>query len=247
MIPDSLIVTFPNQTASLISVGSLAELPARIAATDLPVQRPTLVVIGGAKYLSDDDLQRVRSLFTESLAPIAQRFNAVVVDGGTNAGVMRLMGQARAELRATFPLVGVSPKRLVILPNQSSSAEDAAPLEPHHTHFFLVPGDHWGAESEWMASIASAIAQDAPSITILINGGDVTWRDAEENIKTGRSLIVIGETGRTADILAAAVQGQATHDRALQLAQSGQVRLVSLSEGSTALTRIIEEIFKTEA
>jgi hypothetical protein len=241
MISSLATVTFPHQTAKLVAIESPTNLSKEVSDAYLPTGRPTIVVVGGAKLLSDADYQRVRQLFTGAIAPIAERFNAVVIDGGTDAGVMRLMGQARAELGASFPLIGVSPKRLATLPNQAPTCKDCAPLEPNHTHFFLVPGHEWGAESAWIAKIASAIAQDAPSVTVLINGGEVTWQDAEENIKTGRSVIVISETGRTADALAAAVHGQPPHARAESLAQSGQVKLVALSEGSSALAHIIEE------
>jgi len=236
-------ITFSDRTATVVSVESLAEFPGILNNTDIPQSRPTLVVIGGASRLNPEDSDRVRLLFTQALAPIAQRYQAVVVDGGTDTGVMRLMGQARAELHATFPLIGVSPIGLVTLPGQTSTLEDAAPLEPNHTHFFLVPGARWGDESIWLAQVASAIAADAPSITVLINGGDVTWEDAAQNVNMGRSLIVISGSGRTADILAAAVHGDVSDDRAKKLIQSGLVRSIDLADGSAALAQIIEAAF----
>ncbi len=240
-------ITFSDHTATVISVESLAEFPDVLDTLNIPRSRPTLVIIGGASRLSEDDYDRVRLLFTEALAPIAQRYQAVVLDGGTDTGVMRLMGQARSELHATFPLIGVSPIDLVTLPERPSTLEDSAPLEPNHTHFFLVPGDRWGDESHWLAQVASAIAAEAPSITILINGGEVTWEDAAQNVETGRSLIVIAGSGRTADILAAAIQGTASDNRAEKLIQSGLVRSLHLADGSAALARIIEEAFTTGA
>lgn len=236
-------VAFSDRTASVISVESLAEFPDLLDDTTIPRSRPTLVIIGGASRLSPEDSDRVRLLFTQALAPIAQRYQAVVVDGGTDSGVMNLMGQARSDLQATFPLVGVSPIGLVTLPDQPSLLEEAAPLEPNHTHFFLVPGDRWGDESVWLAQIASAIAAEAPSITVLINGGEVTWEDAAQNVNAGRSLIVVAGSGRTADILAAAVDGEVKDDRAKRLVQSGLVRSVDLAGGSAALALIIEEAF----
>ena len=233
-------------TANVISLQSLAELLGVLETVDLPTGRPTLVVIGGASRLSEADFQRVRSLFTEVLAPIAQEYQAVVVDGGTDAGVMRLMGQARAEVQGTFPLVGVSPIGLSLVPDQPVGAADAAPLEPHHTHFFLVPGDQWGDESALLAQIASAIAAEAPSVTVLINGGEITWKDADQSVQAGRSIIVIAGTGRTADILAAALHGESTDPRAENLVKTGLVRTVALSEDNTALIHCIQEIFESQ-
>lgn len=246
MTTPSTIRFADRATANVISLQSLSELPGVLETVDLPTGRPTLVVVGGASRLSEADFQQVRSLFTEVLAPIAQQYQAVVVDGGTDAGVMRLMGQARAELQATFPLVGVSPIGLSILPDQTDSATDAAPLEPHHTHFFLVPGDQWGDESALLAQIASVIAAEAPSVTVLINGGEITWKDAAQSVKSGRSIIVIAGTGRTADILAAAVHGESADPRAENLVKTGLVRTVALSEDNASLIQCIQAIFETQ-
>ena len=243
-----LTITFTDRaTANVFPLQSLAGVSEVLKTLNLPIGRPTLVVVGGASRLSQEDFQRVRSLFTEVFAPIAERHQAVVVDGGTDAGIMRLMGQARAEVRGTFPLVGVSPIELSILPNQFATAVDAAPLEPHHTHFFLVPGSQWGDESALMAQIASAIAADAPSITVLINGGEVTWKDAAQSVRAGRSILVIAGTGRTADVLAAAVHGETTDPRAESLVKSGLVQVVALSENNEALSQTIRDLFTIAA
>jgi hypothetical protein len=236
-------ITFTDQgTAKVRSLQSLAEFPEVLETVDLPVGRPTLVVVGGASRLSQTDFQRVRRLFTEVFAPIAEQHQAVVVDGGTDAGVMRLMGQARAEVEGTFPLVGVAPIGLSILPDQPVTTGDAAPLEPHHTHFFLVPGTQWGDESALLAQIATAIAVDAPSVTVLINGGEITWKDAAESVEVGRSILVIAGTGRTADILATAIDGEAADPRAESLVQSGLVRSVALGENHTELIQVLQDI-----
>jgi SLOG in TRPM, prokaryote len=250
MIPPS-IITFTDQgTAKVRSLQSLAEFPEVLKTVDLPVGRPTLVVVGGASRLSQTDFQRVRSLFTEVFAPIAEQHQAVVVDGGTDAGVMRLMGQARAEVQGTFPLVGVAPIGLSLLPDQADqvvTTGDAAPLEPHHTHFFLVPGTQWGDESALLAQIASAIAGDAPSVTVLINGGEITWQDAAQSVEAGRSLLVIAGTGRTADVLATALDGEVDDPRAESLVQSGLVRSVTLCENHAELIQILQNILAIAA
>jgi hypothetical protein len=243
MIQPSTITFSSHTTATVFRVQSLDEVPNLPETESLPRNRPTLVVIGGASQLSETDLDRIRQLFVEALVPIAEKWQAVVVDGGTDAGVMKLMGHSRAALNATFPLVGVCPTGLATLPNQSSPAEDAAPLEPHHTHFVLVPGDRWGDESIWLARVATEISGSAPSVTVLINGGEVTWSDAAANVEMGRLVIVIAGSGRTADILAAAIHGNTSEARANQLVQSGLVTTIELSAGSEALAQIIEEIF----
>ncbi len=76
--------------------------------------------------------------------------------GGTDAGIMRFMGQARTEIGGTFPWIGVAAIDTVILPDlPPPPSSDAEPWESHHTHFVLVPGSNWGDESPWLARTAS--------------------------------------------------------------------------------------------
>src|SRR5712692_7321254 len=138
-------LTFANGlTAPVLRVHRAEELGVSLRELGFHSPRPTLVLVGGAGGLNDADLTRLRPLFVQALAPLANALGASVVDGGTDAGVIRLMGQARAETGATFPLVGVAAVETVALPDASPPRADAAPLEPHHTHFLLVPGDQWG-------------------------------------------------------------------------------------------------------
>lgn len=205
-------------------------------------QRPALVIIGGASKLSEAEFHQLQTIFVEVLAPLAQKWQAVVIDGGTDTGVMRLMGQARSARCANFPLVGVTPLGLVTLPTEVATTPEAASLEPHHTHFVLVPGSTWGDESIWIAKVASAIAASA-SVTVLINGGEITWKDALQSVKADRSIIVIAGTGRTADLIATALDGHSDDERAESLIASGLVRAIDLDTGAETLTAMIEDIF----
>lgn len=203
--------------------------------------RPVLVVVGGASLLSDAARERLRSLFLDVLAPLAESLNACVVDGGTDAGVMQMMGQARYKIGATFPLIGVTSVGLATLPDREPPAEDACPLEPHHTHFLIVPGSQWGDESPWMAKLASTLSGPAPAVTVLINGGQITWVDAARSVDAKLPVVVVAGSGRTADILAAALNGNVTDDRAEALIESGLLQAVDL-EDSDKLFRVLKQI-----
>ncbi|MER3477084.1 MAG: hypothetical protein C4287_11855 [Leptolyngbya sp. ERB_1_2] len=235
-----------HSIAAITKLESLEQVSAAIASLRIDHDRPVLVVIGGASKLSPDDYELVKQVFESVLAPIAQQWQAAVVDGGTDTGVMRLMGHARQRLEGTFPLIGVTPTSLAILPGESALSESAAPLEPHHSHFLLVPGSDWGAESEWLAGIATEIAKTAPSVTVLVNGGEVTWQDAMQNIMKLRPLIVIDGSGRTANLLAAGLRGEPTDDRALPLIESRLVKSIKLTDLDRLRTEI-EAIFQGRA
>jgi hypothetical protein len=167
------------------------------------------------------------------------------VDGGTDAGVMQMMGQARAETAATFPLIGVTPAGKVALPDRIPSSKVTA-LEPHHTHFVLVPGSNWGDESPWLARVASVLANGAPSVTVLVNGGENAWTDVSENLKANRPLLVIAGSGRLADTLAAALRGEATDERARELVASGLAQAIDMTESFDRLTRLLNEMFSAQ-
>ncbi|MDQ3814497.1 MAG: hypothetical protein M3347_11165 [Armatimonadota bacterium] len=236
-------ITFARgETAFAIRLRETAPLSETLDALGLPHPRPALVVVGGAGELDETDLSRLRPLFREALAPVAEATAACVVDGGTDSGIMQLMGQARAAMQANFPLIGVAAVGTVALPDAPPSSADAAPLEPHHTHFVLVPGSQWGDEAPWIARVASAIAEGKPSVTVLINGGEVAWEDVAQSVAAGRFVIVIEGSGRTADQLAAALRGEPGDDRAQRLAASGLLRAVELEEDPTALSALLSRL-----
>ena len=173
------------------------ELPA-----DLPRGRPVLVLIGGAGQFLPRSQRSLKDLFL-ALADLAERHRWTVVDGGTDAGVMRLMGQARFARQGTFPLVGVAPIGRVRRPGRPLTSDTALP-EPHHTHLLLVPGQAWGDEVHHLARIATHLAQGAPSVAVLINGGAVSRRDVAAQRAEGRPIWAVCGTGRLADELAQA-------------------------------------------
>jgi hypothetical protein len=232
-----------QQLALAVTVSETTELPQAVEQLGLSNSRPVLVIVGGASQISEADFLRIQSLFVEVLAPIAQSLDAYVVDGGTDAGVMQLMGKAHSQINADFPLIGVAPTAKVILPEQTTIlSEDATPLEPNHTHFVLVPGSNWGDESPWIVQVASILANGAPSITILINGGEITFLDALNSVTAGRRVMVIAGSGRTADKLASALHGDATDERATKLAESGGLQTIDLEAAKEDLINTITSL-----
>jgi hypothetical protein len=215
---------------------------AAVAGLGLYGQRPVLVVVGGAAGLDEGGKEHLRMLFSHALLPVVVTWQAVVVDGGTDSGVMQLLGRARAEAGASFPLVGVAVEEKVTLPGDGLEPADRAPLERNHSHFVLVPGSSWGAESPWLSQVATEIAGSAPSATVLINGGEIAFQDVAHSLEADRPVLVIEGTGRTADRIAAAVKGDRTDERAAQLADSPLVTAVSWTEDPAAVRAALEEL-----
>jgi hypothetical protein len=235
--------TFANKlTAEVIQIHSFSELSEALHKLGLSNKRPTLVLVGGASGISEADMNRLQRLFVEEIAPIAQELRVAVVDGGTDAGIMRLIGQARSQIGATFPLIGVAAYGTVILPDLPPPSSGAALLEPHHTHFVLVPGCNWGDESPWLASLASVISEGFASCTLVINGGEITLQDVSNSLRANRPVVTLDGSGRTADKLAAALRGEATDDRATKLTASGQIHAIDLMKNSARVTWMIRRM-----
>jgi hypothetical protein len=203
-----------------------------------------VVLVGGAGGLDERDAERLRALFADGLITTAVRCGAVAIDGGTLSGVMRLLGEAHHAAAAHTPLVGVAAAGTVVIPGTPPPGDDAAQLEPHHTHFILVPGAEWGAEAPWIAEVATVLAGDMPSATVLINGGEIAYDDVERSIGADRPVLTVAGSGRTADQLAAAVRGAAADPRAVSLAGSGTVRVAPWDD-PTAVGRTLASLLET--
>lgn len=232
-------------TTCSIQVHHPTELSNALAAIGLHDSRPTIVLVGGASGMSDSYLDRLRQLFVERLAPLAEKLGAYVVDGATDSGVMRLMGQARSAIGGTFPLIGVAAIGTIILPNVKNSFADAAPLESNHSHFVLVPGTNWGDESPWLAQVATVLADGAASVTVLVNGGKIALQDVRYSILADRPVVVVDGSGRTADLLAAALRGETIDVKAMELAESGKLTAVDLSNGFNPLARAVAQLLSS--
>lgn len=187
-----------GQPQPLVGVGHADELEAALGALGLRAPSPVLALVGGASGLDPELSGRLLALF-ETLCPWLDRFNATVVDGGTAYGVMALMGQARRNSKARFPLLGVAAARTVARPG---SDDRGAALDPNHTHILLVPGTRWGDESIWISDVAQTLACGLPSLTLVAGGGEVTRLDVINGLRARRPLLVISGSGGTADALA---------------------------------------------
>ena len=123
-------------------------------------------------------------------------------------GVMAEIGQIRSRNGYKFPLVGITPEELVAWPGGPRSTrflwwgKQRWQLESHYSHFILVPGSQFGDESPWIVDTATLLSKGHQSVTILINGGEVSRKDIQLSLENGRRVIVLSRTGGLADELA---------------------------------------------
>jgi hypothetical protein len=98
---------------------------------------------------------------------------------------------------------------------------DAVELEPNHSHFLLIEREGWGEESPWIARLASALAARKVSLTLLVNGGEISWADVSASIAENRAVVAVAGSGGTADAIAAHLLGTRANKRVEPLASSG--------------------------
>lgn len=223
-------------------IGDVAHLPAALTDASIDCNRPVLAVVGGAEGMADDVVDDVVELLRTGVLPLLDRRGATVVDGGTDSGVMRVMGRARAAAGARLPLVGVAAEGTVG-PVSLADTGERPMVEPHHTHVVLVPGRSWGDESPWLAAVATAIAGDQPSVTLVVNGGDIVWQDIEHSLRLHRPVVVLAGTGRAADEIAAAAAGRDGDHRAGGVAGHDLVSIVDIDD-SAGLVDVLDRLLR---
>jgi hypothetical protein len=195
---------------------------------------PAIFISGGASYMTDEDKARTTEMMGV-VADFAERHGAVVIDGGTDAGVMQIIGGARRQHNYTFPLIGVCPIGKVSYPGFENLNHEAN-LEDSHSHFVLVLGNEWGDETNLLIRLTYTISGKGsqPAIGILINGGRIAQN--EVYLATTKDLrlpmIVVEGSGRFADELATAFRTGKTNQQILKaILEGGDIKLISTIEG----------------
>jgi SLOG in TRPM, prokaryote len=231
-------ITFANGNHAVVITAPLdTDAQSILKALGLAQPRALIMVFGGAKGLDDSRKARLAELFIDAIAPTAAQLGALVMDGGTQSGVMAMMGEAVARDGRRSQLLGVAPAGKVTYSGGPSDAglADGAPLEPNHSHFVLVESNEWGGETSKMLELARAF--NAPIVAILVNGGAIAADEALQSVRNAWQLIVIEGSGRFADEVSAAFRdGQsAKSPEVSEIARSGRVALFHVDDSAEKL------------
>ena len=245
-------IKFPNG-----NLASVIHVPIRTRAEDifqqLQLDFPTALIAlsGGAESLNDLDktLQaRIIQLFSRGVARIGSELGLGFISGGTDSGVMAILGQAAAERGCRFPLIGVAPAKQVTYPyHPSSDTQNLVPLEPHHTHFVLVETDQWGEEAEIMYDLAKSFSEKIPVFTLLVNGGKLCHAEILQSVRLGLEIIVLEGSGRFADEVAALYRNppEFIEDPVLaEIIADGKIHLFPLTGEINELGRLIYRLYR---
>jgi hypothetical protein len=198
-------INFPQQQTLSVFPTERSNLAQALSELGLKDNYPVIVLIGGEVDEKRVDITR-RAI--EMISRIAEDLHAAVICGGTDIGVMSEIGRIRSRESYKFPLIGITPEELVTWPGGPRSTKllwmgkQRWQLASHYSHFILVPGEQFGDESAWIVDTATLLSKDNHSVTILINGGEVSRKDIQLSLESGRQVIVLSRTGRLADELA---------------------------------------------
>ncbi|HJQ24259.1 MAG TPA: DUF4231 domain-containing protein [Blastocatellia bacterium] len=255
---DKKSIRFSNRNEAVVVLPAAdAEAKDVVAALGLPPYEAVIVVSGGAGGLDEKLVPRLTQLFGRGVARAAVEARAVILDGGTQAGVMAMMGEAVAGRGYKTSLVGVAPKSLI---NFAEGATGGVPLEPNHSHFVLVDGDTWGSETSTLFALAAAlINRTAPAgaanqppkdgaekaakgVMILVNGGPISRNEVLYAVRQNLSLIVVEGSGGLADEIATAWKARpALPDDPVmaEIVADGDIHLHLLSNPVNGIERLI--------
>jgi hypothetical protein len=231
-------ITFGNgNRAVVVTAPRDASAKTILDALEAKSPRAVILLFGGAAGLDDSGKAHLETLFAEGVAPVAAELHALIIDGGTQSGVMAMMGEAVATRPGTCQLLGIAPRGKIAHPeiSSASSVSDSTPLEPNHSHFVLVESNEWGGETTKMLELARAF--NAPVVAILVNGGVIAADEALQSVRNGWSLLVIEGSGRFADELSAAVRdGQSAKSTEVsEIARSGRATLFHVDDPAEKL------------
>lgn len=211
-----------------------------ITALGINPHKPVITIIGGAASIDESLTPRLIQLFSRGIARAAAETNAIIIDGGTQSGVMAMMGQGVADRGHKSTLLGVAPVGLVTYPGGPEEA--SVQLDPNHSHFVLVEGNAWGSETATMYKLVKELTKEARGVAILAGGGKNSIAEAIQAIRQNLSLIVIEGSGGLADEIAEAWKNRATLPEAplmAEIIEDGEIHLYSLSNSVKGLQRII--------
>ena len=231
-----LEIQFPNHRALCILPDRNEQLPQALGELNLRGSYPVIVLVGG--FIPSQHAEATQKAI-EVVAVFAEENRALILCGGSDLGIMASIGQTRAAHRYTFPLLGINLENLVTWPNGPRGkhflwwGEQRWPLSTGYSHFILVPGDHFGEDSPWIAQAAMCLSQGNKSVTILANGGGVARKDVALSLENGRPVIALAGTGRLADEMA-------------QQPSNTKFVTVVQAEDNMALTQVLQKQLKGE-
>ena len=255
-------IRFSNNQQSILVFAATDSKPEElIKELEIKDYKAVILILGGADSIDDNLRPRLIQLFDRGIARAAAEANAVIIDGGTQAGVMSLIGEGVASRGHKSTLIGVAPASLVSYPGSKTTT--GTPLEPNHSHFVLVEGDNWGSKTETMFDLVQALSYKTintgtdgttsgqppgkavlklPTLAILAGGGTTTKNEVLHTVRQNLPLIIFEGSGGMADEIAEAWNNRGTLQQdplMAEIVEEGDLYFYSVNSLIKGIERLI--------
>ena len=241
-----------ERRARMVMPPDAAEAGAILDALEIAMPKAVLMIFGGAAGMDAELKTEIAACFRDAILPVVADKGVLIIDGGTQSGIMEIVGRLGAETTPRPIMLGVAPFGAVAFPGRAQMAgvhafadapemetDKLAPLDPNHSHFALTPTEEWGSETETMFRLATALsgptAGPRPVVALLFNGGNIARQEALSCVRRGWPLIALQGTGRLADQIAEAELQPAIAPTDADLAEivdSEHLTVVSLADAA---------------
>jgi hypothetical protein len=202
-------------------------------------KRPSLLIsVTGSAAAPIEFRENVRTRFTNELMGVASSTDAWVFTGGTEAGVMQVMGNMQRDWGHPTPCcLAIAPWGCLANRSVFEKAGDGeipdydnrykiteqfggVYLDPNHTHYVLFDNGKtiekdkyaaFGGESLFSNALEAAVTKDGtqvPGIQLVYGGGAFTVDTMLGAVKKHIPILIVSNSGRIADIIHAKVQGK---------------------------------------
>ena len=179
----------------------------------LPRPEVLISITGGAQDFHLSSVQR--AALWSGLRSAAQSANAWLFTGGTNCGIMKLVGQAGLQ----NPLIGIfgagvtnnreallSAQGKVVAYKPSKPSAQGAPLNPGTTHFVLVDDGSvhkYGVEFELRCQLEKQIAdtKKAHLVQLVVQGGEGTLTVVRKMAEILQPIVLVVDSGGAAKVI----------------------------------------------
>ncbi|RNA11750.1 transient receptor potential cation channel subfamily M member 2-like [Brachionus plicatilis] len=153
-----------------------------------------LISVTGGAQVAVSEL--VRDILCKGLVKAATSTDGWITTGGTNAGIMKHVGETVRFTRSKVTLIGIASWTATSRNEDLISCDEDTPLrfaksqylEPNHTHFILVDDSKYndfGGEIQFRAKLESEISKikKIPIILVVVEGGPNTAATVLESLK----------------------------------------------------------------
>jgi hypothetical protein len=135
--------------------------------------------------------------------PVLRSMSGVVIDGGTDSGVMRAIGRVFGTDAPECKLIGVAPSGMIRRSPQPTSPE-AKTLEspaPNHSDIVLAEGNEFGCELDVLMELTERLSEGSQVLVIVAAGGKNTRRELARVRQMNWPVLVLTGTSGQADRL----------------------------------------------